>query len=148
MGIEQKTIDAAQKYAGFDEDALLVVLGKQDIAIDADSSLIVDPTLNPNYDSQIMGPLDELKFAGRRIVKRWNLELYKLVCGSGDNKEREQLIDALNIGEAAAIAAVVKILLLITSPAVAAPLSVVLVKFFLLPAKEELCAAWGEEVNI
>jgi hypothetical protein len=147
MGIEQDTIEAAKGYVDFDEDALLVVLGKQERAISENSVLAADPTLNPDYDSTVMGPLDDLKSVGKRILSRWNKELYKLVCGSEDNEDRVKLIEALNLGETAAIAAVASLLLAIAPAAVAAPLAALLVKSFLMPAKEELCDAWGEQLQ-
>jgi hypothetical protein len=147
MGIEQKTIVAAQSYSAYDEDALLVILGKQEAVIDEDYSLAADPTLDPEYDSTHMGVIDDLKGIGSRIAQRWNKELYKLVCGSGDSDNRKQLLDALNVSEAAAIGVVASLLLAITPAAVAAPLAALLVKTFLIPAKDELCEAWAEAVK-
>ncbi len=147
MGIEDKTIAAAQSYNEYDEDALLVILGKQEFAINKDYSLAADPKFDPEYDSTHMGLIDDLKGIGARIANRWNKELYKLVCGSGDDEERKQLLDALNMSEAAAIGVVASLLLAIAPAAVAAPLAALLVKTFLMPAKDELCEAWAEAVK-
>ncbi|SMF12484.1 hypothetical protein SAMN06265365_105207 [Tistlia consotensis] len=147
MGIEERTIAAAQDFAAFDEDALLVVLGKQEKEIEKDPSLAADPTLNPAYDSTQMGIAD-LKALGARILSRWNKELHRLVCQAGDDVERKRLLDALNLGEAAAIAAVASLLLAIAPAAVAAPAAALIVKRFLEPAKEELCAAWSEMIEL
>lgn len=147
MGIESKTVAAAQSFAEFDEEALLVLLGKQHKAIEMDTTLAADPTLNPDYDSTHMGLIEDLKVLGRRVAKRWNKELHKIVCGSSDDQTRKKLMDALNVGEAAAIAAVAGILLAIAPAAVTAPLSVLLVKSFLMPAKDELCDAWQEALE-
>lgn len=146
MGIEEKTIAAAQSYGAYDEDALLVILGKQEVALQRDYSLAADPSLNPDYDSTHMGLIDDLKGIGSRIAHRWNKELCKLVCGRGDNEERRKLLDALNVSEAAAIGVVASLLLAIAPAAVAAPLAALLVKTFLMPAKDELCEAWAEAV--
>jgi hypothetical protein len=147
MGIEDRTIEAAKSYAGFDEEALLVVLGKQEKVIAANPALAADPMLNPTYDSTHMGVIDDVKAVGRRVMKRWNRELYRLVCGAETSEERDKLLAALNLGETAAIAAVASLLLAIAPAAVAAPLAALLVKSFLLPAKDELCAVWGEELD-
>lgn len=148
MGIEQKTIDAAQSfYNQFDEQALLVVLGKQEKAIAKDSTLASDPTLDPEYDSTHMGVTDDLKSIGKRVMSRWNRELHQLVCRKESNETREELIKALNLSEAAAVAAVASMLLAIAPAAVAAPLAALLVKSILLPAKEELCEAWSEALE-
>lgn len=147
MGIEDKTIAAAQTYSDYDEDALLVILGKQEAALEQDYSLAADPTLDPEYDSTHMGLVDDLKGIGSRIAHRWNKELYKLICGGGDNEDRKKLLEALNISEAAAIGVVASLLLAIAPAAVAAPLAALLVKTFLMPAKDELCEAWAEVVD-
>ncbi len=147
MGIEEETVKAAMDYAGYDEEALLVVLGKQEKAIEGNSALAADPRLNRDYDSTQMGLVDDVMKIGARVMKRWNNELYKLVCGGGDNEERKKLLEALNIGEAAAIAAVAGMLLAIAPAAVAAPLAALLVKSFLMPAKEELCEVWSEKLD-
>jgi hypothetical protein len=44
------------------------------------------------------------KRLGRRVLNRWNKELHGLVCGakSGDQKDRDEILKALNLGEAAA----------------------------------------------
>lgn len=147
MGIEEKTVAAAQSYENYDEDALLVILGKQESAIQKDYSLAADPTLDPEYDSTHMGLIDDLKGIGSRIAHRWNKELYKLICRSDDGEDRKKLLDALNLSEAAAIGVVASLLLAIAPAAVAAPLAALLVKTFLLPAKDELCEAWAEVVE-
>ncbi len=147
MEVEKKTIKAAQSYAEFDETALLVVLGKQEKAIEKNSALAADPTLNPVYDKTQMGLMDDLKSIGRRIMLRWSNELHKIVCGVEKNEVRDELVEALNLGEAAAIATVASLLLAIAPAAVAAPLAALLVKSILLPAKDELCAAWTEELE-
>ncbi len=147
MGVEARTIAAAQSYAEYDEDALLVVLGKQENAIMNDPTLAADPNLNPDYNSTHMGVIDDVKSLGRRIAARWNKELFAIVCGSGNNHARKELLDALNLGEAAAIAAVAGMLLAIAPAAVAAPLAALLVKSLLMPAKDELCDAWGEALE-
>ena len=94
-----------------------------------------------------MGALDGVKAAGVRVMNRWSKELYQLVCGSEEKQARDELMEALNLGETAAIAAVASLLLAIAPAAVAAPLSVLLVKSFVLPAKDELCLVWREQIE-
>src|SRR5215472_8601828 len=101
-----------------------------------------------------MGLIDEVKSLGRRIMTRWNKELYGVVCGkkcSGgaesaeDKKIRDDLLKALNLSDAAVIAAVVTGLMTLGAPAaIAAPVAPFLVKKFIMPAKDELCDAWSE----
>lgn len=148
MHIEEKTIAAAQDFARLDEESLLVLLGKQEKAIEREPALAANPSLDPPYDSTHMGVVDDLKALGRRILKRWNQELHRLVCEQGDDAERKQLLDALNLGEAAAVAAVASALLAIAPAAIAAAAAPIIVKKFLVPAKEELCVAWGEMLEL
>jgi hypothetical protein len=97
-----------------------------------------------------MGDLDDLKALGRRILARWNRELHGVVCGTKTEYQssREAILNSLNLGEAAVIAAVASALLTGGAPAaIAAAVAPLLVKKFILPAKEELCAAWSEAIN-
>jgi hypothetical protein len=104
MDKADETAAAAQRHAAeYDEEALLVLLGKQHKAIQRNPALKDDPTLDPPYDEAHMDVIDDLKAAGRRIAEKWNKELHSLVCGGGINEERDKLIEALNIGQAAAI---------------------------------------------
>lgn len=138
-----KTVaDAANRlYKQKDEDALEVLIGMREKAIDANPAL---------KDFETMGGLDELKAMGRRILNRWNKELYGVVCvgKSGDQKDRKAVLDSLNLGETAVIAAVASALLTLgVYAAIAAALAPLIVKRFIWPAKDELCAAWGEGVK-
>lgn len=147
MAIEERTILKAQDYASYDSEALLMLLGKQEQVKDRQAWAFADPGFDPAYDTAMMGALDGVKAAGIRVMNRWSKELYQLVCGSGENQARDELMEALNLGETAAIAAVASLLLAIAPAAVAAPLSVLLVKSFVLPAKDELCLVWREQIE-
>jgi hypothetical protein len=130
-----------------DEDALEVLIGLRQKAIDENPGLAAKPDLYPKYDSTDMGALDTLKGLGHRVANRWNKELYRIVCenkGSA-NKEREDLLNALNLGDAAIVGVVASILIgLSVPPPIAAAVAALIVKKFISPAKDELCAAWGE----
>src|SRR5258708_6063451 len=97
-----------------------------------------------------MGPLDDIKALAGRIVPSWNKELYKLVCGhqSDDRKDRQAVLDALQPGQGAVIAAVAAALLNMgVAAAIAAPLAPLIVSRFVWPAKDELCDAWQEAIG-
>ncbi|TCO72119.1 hypothetical protein [Rhodovulum euryhalinum] len=148
--LEMRTIAAAEALAAEkDDEALLVMLGKQEKAIAREPSLALQPMLDPDYDSTHMGLVDDLKDLGRRIVARWSRALYELVCGGqGEDADRKKLFEALNVGEAAAIGAVTALLLgMAVPPPVAAAASVVIVRKFLLPAGDEVCDFWGEKLD-
>jgi hypothetical protein len=98
-----------------------------------------------------MGLIEDIKALGWRILARWNKELYRVVCSSNTPEDQEiksKILGALDISEAALIAAVVPALLWLgASAAIAAAVAALLVKKFIIPAKDELCAAWGEAIK-
>jgi hypothetical protein len=146
-------VNAAEALLSKDEEALLLEIGLREKAIQADPARASNPHLRIEYDSTHMGLIDDIKSIGRRIMKRWNNELYGMVCskkgGSAETVEekkmRDDLVKALNLGDAAVTAAVVTALIALGAPAaLAAPVAPFLVKKFIMPAKAELCDAWGE----
>jgi hypothetical protein len=133
-----------------DEDSLLVQIGLREQAIEADPGRQNDPNLEVVYTETTMGPLDDLKRIGKRIANRWSKELHSIACGneSKDAKEREALLNSINLGEAAVIAAVAAALISLgVGAAIAAPLAPLIVRKFIWPAKDELCLAWGEALE-
>jgi hypothetical protein len=142
---------AKRLYQQKDENSLLVLVGMREKAIGQDVSLIDNPEFEPQYDEGLMGPLDEIKVVGLRILGRWNTELYGLVCGNrgaGDAKIRQAVLNSLSLDEAAVVAAVAGVLLSLTVPAaIAAAVAPLIVKKFIWPAKEELCLSWGEALR-
>jgi hypothetical protein len=150
--LEEKTSNAALSLAeNYDDEALYALIGRQEKVIQTNPAAAEDPTLNPPYEGTMMGPVDDLKAIGRRIAARWSRSLYQVICGGdgtpADADARKKLFDALNVGEAAAIAAVTSLLLPLVSPAIAAPLAVLIVRKFLIPATEEVCEYWGEQLE-
>ena len=133
-----------------DDEALLVLIGMREKAISAEPARKDDPNLEVVYEEPTMGPLDDIKRLGKRVASRWNKELFGIVCGneSKDSKERAALLDSLNLGEAAVIAAVAGALIgLGVGAAIAAPLAPLIVRRFIWPAKDELCVAWRESIE-
>ena len=134
---------------------LLLEIGLRTNAIDANPAAADDPNLQVVYDSTHMGLLDDIKSLGLRVMSRWNKELYGLVCpaksatGNGEAKElRDKLLGALNLNEAALIAGVVPGLMFLGAPAaIAAVVAPIIVRKFIIPAKDELCDAWGEAMR-
>lgn len=144
-------VDAAKRlYTQKDEVGLELLIGMRAKAIEQDPTLEDNVDLEPKYQAETMGALDEIKALGSRILDRWNKELYHLVCGNKgeDQKDRKAVLSSLNIGEAAVIAAVASALLSLgVVAAIAAALAPLIVKRFIWPAKDELCGAWGESLN-
>ena len=150
MNIDQVRAAAQQLAQSKDDTALELLLGMRDQAITKDPSKKDDPFLAPQYDGNTMGPIDTIRDLGRRIAKRWSRELHGLVCGQAakDSKERRELLSALNLGEAAVIAAVASALLALgLAGAIAAAAAPLIVRRFIWPAKDELCTAWAESLQ-
>jgi hypothetical protein len=141
-------IEEAQRlYQQKDESALEMLVGMRSAAIDREPSLVTDVSLEPKYEMMTIGPLHEIKVLALRIINRWNKELYSICCdqnaGHAD-EDRKAILNSLNMGEAAVVAAVTGALLALSVPApVAAALAAVIVKRFIWPAKEELCNSWA-----
>lgn len=148
--IDKKEVaSAAQRLSSRDESSLEVLLALRQRALERDPGLNDNVDFEPQYDSTTMGALDDLKDLGRRILKKWNKELYKIICANGGyEKDRKAVIESLNLGEAAVIGAVATALLSLgVAAALAAVLAPLIVKRFIWPAKDELCAAWGEALK-
>jgi len=145
--ISDETKQVAQSLAERDVENLYELIGRQEKTIERNPALAYGPDLDPPYDSGHMGLIEDVKALGKRVAKRWSHALHDLICGSGNDAEREQLKTALNISEAAAIATVTGLLLPVLSPPIAAAVAVVIVKKFLAPAGEELCEYWKEQLD-
>lgn len=144
-------VDAAKRlHARKDEVGLELLIGMRAKVIEQNPALNDNVDFEPKYHAETMGALDDIKALGRRILNRWNRELYGVVCGNkgNDRKDRKAVIDSLNVGEVAVIAAVASTLLSLgVAAAIAAPLAPLIVKRFIWPAKDELCDTWGEELR-
>jgi hypothetical protein len=140
---------AAQDLASKDEESLVMLIGMLEGEIKKNPAIAQDPYYQPKYDGNTMGLMDDVKRPGRRVLNRWNKELHGLVCGgkTGDQKDRDAILSALNLGEVAVIGAVAAALMGLAVPApIAAALAPLIVRKFIWPAKDELCTAWGEGI--
>jgi hypothetical protein len=145
----QSVIAAAQRLNSRDEVSLEVLLGLRDLAIKKDPALKDDPDFEPLYESKTMGGLD-IRAIGRSILNEWNKQLFGIVCGSttANESDRKAVLDSLNLGEAAMIAAVAGALLSLGAwAALAAAAAPLIVKRFIEPAGQKLCAAWSEAIK-
>jgi hypothetical protein len=150
MSDVKEVIDAAQRLSAKDDSSLEVLIGMREEAIKRDPGLSDNVYFEPKYDANTMGGLDEIKALGKRVLGRWNKELYGVVCGgeATDQKDRKAVLDSLNLGEAAVVAAVAGALLgLGVAAAIAAAVAPLIVRRFVWPAKDELCGAWAEGIK-
>lgn len=147
----EDVVNAAERlHDQKDEAGLELLIGMRTKAIEQNPALRDNIEFEPAYEDQTMGALDDIRGLGKRILNRWNKELYTLVCvhEDDDQKARRAILGALNLGEAAVIGAVATALLTLgVAAAIAAALAPLIVKRFIWPAKDELCQAWGEGVK-
>ena len=140
----------ANDLAGYDESALIELLGIRAKSIERDPSIAGNLSPKVSYDAKFLGPLDEIKALGLRILNRWNKELFNIVCGSSkdDEQDRTKVLNALTLSEGAAIAALIPVLTALgLAPALAGVLAAIIVKRFLGSAIETLCDAWKQQVE-
>jgi hypothetical protein len=150
MSDVQSVIDSAQRLSNRDQASLELLIGMRERAIEKVPALRDNPDFELQYERQTMGPVEDLKALGRSILNRWNVELHGIVCGNStaDQSGRKAILDSLNLGEAAMIAAVAGALLSMgAAAALAAAVAPLIVKRFVAPAKDELCAAWSEAIK-
>ena len=147
-----EVIAAAQGlYDRKDEVGLELLIGMRYRAVKEIPALKDNVEFEPEYEAQTMGPLDDIKAVGRKILNRWNKELYSLVCNKkgDDQKDRKAILDSLSLSETAVIGAVATTLLTLgVAAAIAAPVAPLIVKRFIWPAKDELCEAWSEGIKM
>jgi hypothetical protein len=85
-----------------------------------------------------------------RLVRRWNKELHKVICGSDAEDEalRKELGAALVKGGAGAAAAIAAFLVLSgVDPILAAAIGALLSRVLVAPTVDELCRLWGERLQ-
>jgi hypothetical protein len=118
--------------------------------------LAIDPTRGSSfepdvtYEQAVMGPKEDVYEFGQRLFRRWNLEVYKLICGNDpeDQKDRDSLMNAFGINEVA-VAAALSVLLVTQlgiAPALAVVLAALITKRFFRPGYEEFCQVWNKKL--
>jgi hypothetical protein len=138
----------AHDLAEYDESALIELLGMRAKCIERDPSIAGDLSPKISYDARFLGPLDDIKALGLRILNRWNKELFSIICGSSndDEEDRTKILNALTLSEGAAITALVPVFIGIgLAPTLAAVLAAIVVKRFLGTAIGTLCEAWKQQ---
>lgn len=148
--IRQKAEPALKKLLGADEHTLFEQLGMRERAAKEGSERASH--FNPIFvhDVKEMGPLDDLRDLGRRLLRRWTRELYTVACGSAekDKADRESIIKSLGLGDIAVGGAITAVLIgtFAVTPAVATVIAALIVKRIIEPAGETVCEFWGEKL--
>lgn len=84
---------------------------------------------------------------GRRILARWSRSLHQFMCTSDDKEDEELRTRVWNAitgkdGGATALLAGTLVAAFGASPALAALVAALLMKFMISPARDEICSAW------
>lgn len=141
---------ALEKLLYADEDTLHEQLGLRIRATASREQGVLEDNPTLIHDTQVMGPLDDLRELGRRVLRRWNRELYRVACGdeTAAGEDRERIRDALNVGDVALGAAIASVLIgsFGVAPAVATVVGALVVKRLGVPAADELCKFWQENL--
>jgi hypothetical protein len=140
-----------EKLVRADEGTLFEQLGMRVRATEARESRVVQDNPTLVHDAPAMGPLDDLRELGRRVLRRWSRELYRVACGGEDEdgRDRESILKSLGLGDVALGGAIASILVgsFGVAPAVATVVGALIVKRLGGPAAEELCRFWGESLE-
>ena len=139
-----------EKLLDVDDLTLLEKLGMRGkaVQIGTPSAVGYDPVLV--HDAGVMGPLDDLRELGRRLVGRWNRELFKVMCGDdkADQKDRESLLQSIGLGDVAIASAVTAVLVssFAVAPAIAIVIAALVVKRIISPGGAVACEFWAEKL--
>lgn len=135
-----------------DEDALLAQLGIRAKAVQIGRLDAMDYAATPTYEGVVMGPMSDLVTLGRRILDRWNRELYKVMCGGDpdDKEDRESLLKSVGLSDVAVAAAMSSVLIgsFAVAPAVATIIAALVVKRLLIPGGAVACEFWKERLQL
>ncbi|ETX27267.1 SGNH/GDSL hydrolase family protein [Roseivivax isoporae] len=145
----------AAALSALDEHALLCELQERLDLIDRDpatADLPSAPLLSLSTGGLEGGIATTVGPLARRLLRRWERELYDLICGdaAADAAERTKLREALGAGQDALVGAIAAWLVsgpLGVSALLAGVLAALLVKRVGGSAVEEICTLWGERLN-
>jgi hypothetical protein len=144
-------VQAVAKLLRSDETQLYETLGIRQKAIDKQPDLGNRYDADIAYDATEMGPKDFLRELGVNILKRWNKEAYKLICGgdTADATDRNNLVRLVASGsvDAGGVLAGILVASLGLAPAIAAVIAVIILKRFVKPAGQEFCNLWAQNLN-
>ncbi len=134
----------------YDEESLIKQVAMRAEATKVDPAIAgsYDPTVT--YDFEHAGIADDLRDLGGRILRRWERELYGVVCGTSqeDAEDRANILSKIGADDAVLGAAVASVLIgLGVSAAVAAVLAALLLKRILKPGGQEVCTYWSERLK-
>ena|SRR6266702_7003468 len=148
--LTQQAMPAVERLLKADEAQLYEQLGirAKAIAVDPTKAGSFEPEVT--YDQAQMGLKEDVLEAGRRLYSRWNVEAYKLVCGTDpeDQKDRKNLTTAFSFNEVTVAATLSALLVtyLGLAPALAAVIAALTIKRFFRPAYEEFCRVWKKNL--
>lgn len=148
----------ARQLMSLDERYLLAELDRRIALVDLDPGQGDLPSMDlltvtgGGLEGGLEGGLPPIGAAARRLLRRWERELYELLCGKDpdDTADRTRLRDAAGLGPDALIGALAGWLVAgpLGVPALlAGVLAAILVKRFGTATLEEMCLAWKERLD-
>jgi hypothetical protein len=137
-----------------DEDQLYEMLGIRLAATRENTALQGQYNLDVEYGAH-MGPAEDLRKIGKRMVKTLNRQAYGLVCGNDpeDTADRNKILSALNLSVDAAVIALTTVLVgtFGLAAALAGTVAALIVKRFAVEAiddgHETMCELWKEKLD-
>ncbi|MEO1083398.1 MAG: hypothetical protein AAFY88_04080 [Acidobacteriota bacterium] len=141
---------AAAEFYAADDDTLFEQIGLRQSAMQRDLSVAAQLSPKVTAADGVLSAREDLLNLGRRIYKRVSREVYKILCGDGedDRRDRDALRDALQLTDVALAAALTPVLISLAVPPPLAPLiAALLVRRVIVPAAGEVCAFWTEQLN-
>lgn len=147
--------DHARLLLALDEPHLMSELDRRIALVDLDPGVADLPSMQllTVAEGGLEGGLPAIGPVARRLLRRWERELYELLCGDDpdDQETRGRLRDALGIGPEALAGALAGWLLagpLGLSALLAGVLAAILVKRIGPATADELCLVWKERLDV
>jgi len=142
---------AVEKLLKSEENQLYEQLGIRAKAIASD--LTKGSSFEPQviYVQAQMGLKEDVLEFGRRLFTRWNVESYKLICGSDlqDQIDRKDFANAFKVNDVTVAATLSALLVsqLGLVPALAAVIATLAIKRYFRPGYEEFCQVWKNNLS-
>jgi hypothetical protein len=138
-------------YSEADDEAILEQIGIQLSAVERQTINASSAAEMGTYDGAVMGPMDDIRRIGLKLLKRLNSALYKLCCGDAqdDQEDRNKLLGAVGLGkeEVGVIIAGILISSFGVAPALAPLLGLLIAKRLIPIFGDTLCEEWKAMVS-
>lgn len=145
-----KAGEAVTELLDYDDEALLDQIAMRATEMRFEPQIAGELSATVTIDAEHLGILEDVQELGGRIFKRIEREMFDLLCGDsqGAQADRQSIIEATGLGDAALGAALVAAMTGIgIAPIVATAAAALLIKRVLKPAGGVACEFWGEQLE-